>query len=700
MRRNSSLIVIGLTVVFLGLSATPPVRPPTASAQGQSNTHQASDPFASEIFQRGNPKFIRDHSFDNPKFRKRQEANPARGEAAEDTKEVRMIYLVPRDKAPREKYRAAMANAILHVQNFFQSQLGSSHNFSTFSIHNPVVEVYTTAHDASFYSSFTGSPFGRFFEAVLLDGFAVSGGGFNDPNYRWIYYIDADNACDQAIGGNAGVALLGINDLKGLTGEPGLICGAAPFTPCRWIGGLGHELAHTWLVPHPPGCGVPGGCSGGSFAENSLMWVGYASYPGTYLLDADKSQLLNPSNAAFFTPIPPLGSLSDCHVNPSLQFSAASLSFNESSNSAVITVTRTGEPLTAASVDYATSDGSASERSDYLAAAGKLHFASGETSKTITIFLVNDAFGEGAETFTLNLSNPIGCTLGPPANVTITINSDESVNGLNPVKDAGFVSDFFVRQHYTDFFNREADAPGLAFWKNQIDSCGLDLTCREIRKINVSAAFYVSGEFQETGYLVYKANQAAFNSGEQLKLSDFLPDLQEIGRDVVIGQPGAEAQLEANKQKFFMDFVQRPKFLEPGAFPSTMSAGDFVDKLNANTFDPRNPGSGGSLSGVQRSELITQLAAHTASASLRAQVLRAIVENSLFSNRQFNKAFVLMQYFGYMRRNPNDAPEPGLDFAGYNFWLGKLNDFNGNYISAEMVKAFITSGEYQHRFGP
>jgi len=61
---------------------------------------------------------------------------------------------------------------------------------------------------------------------------------------------------------------------------------------------------------------------------------------------------------------------------------------------------------------------------------------------------------------------------------------------------------------------------------------------------------------------------------------------------------------------------------------------------------------------------------------------------------------VLMQYFGYLRRNPNDAPEAGLDFTGYNFWLDKLNQFNGNFISAEMVKAFISSGEYRQRFGP
>jgi hypothetical protein len=77
-----------------------------------------------------------------------------------------------------------------------------------------------------------------------------------------------------------------------------------------------------------------------------------------------------------------------------------------------------------------------------------------------------------------------------------------------------------------------------------------------------------------------------------------------------------------------------------------------------------------------------------------------VAENQSFAQQEFNEAFVLMQYFGYLRRNPNDSPEVTLDFQGYNFWLGKLNQFNGNFVNAEMVKAFIVSGEYRQRFGP
>jgi hypothetical protein len=129
-----------------------------------------------------------------------------------------------------------------------------------------------------------------------------------------------------------------------------------------------------------------------------------------------------------------------------------------------------------------------------------------------------------------------------------------------------------------------------------------------------------------------------------------------------------------------------------------MSAAQFVDKLDSNTYDPRNPASGGALTQSERDALVSQLSADPASVSLRAQTLRAVAENSLFSTRQSNKAFVLMQYFGYLRRNPNDAPD--ADFGGYNFWLGKLNEFNGNFVNAEMVKAFLVAAEYKQRFGP
>lgn len=361
----------------------------------------------------------------------------------------------------------------------------------------------------------------------------------------------------------------------------------------------------------------------------------------------------------------------------------------------VLNVRRFNGISTSATVKYETVGVTASDRSDFNKAIGTLRFAAGESVKQVTVFTADDVRDEPDETLTLTLSEPTGGFLGTQPSIVITIVDNDDPNILtNPVDDA----QFFVRQQYRDFLNRNPDQDGFLFWVNEITSCGSDTACTEIKRINVSAAFFLSIEFQHTGYLVYKSNQAAFNSGEQLDFNSFLADTQELGRGVIIGQAGAEAQLELNKQSFFLDFVQRPAFLASGAFPITLSAAEFVDKLNANTLDPLNPASGPALTATQRDELVTQLSVDPTSPAKRAQVLRAISENSVFSERHSSKAFVLMQYFGYLRREPDDAPDTNFD--GYNFWLGKLNQFSGNFIQAEMVKAFISSLEYRQRFGP
>jgi hypothetical protein len=121
-------------------------------------------------------------------------------------------------------------------------------------------------------------------------------------------------------------------------------------------------------------------------------------------------------------------------------------------------------------------------------------------------------------------------------------------------------------------------------------------------------------------------------------------------------------------------------------YTQSVTPEQYVDALNSNA--------GGALSPSERDALVTDL---KAGAKTRAQALRAVAEDEDVSKAQFNKAFVLMQYFGYLRRDPDSAPD--ADFSGYNFWLGKLNEFGGDYIRAEMVKAFIDSVEYGKRFG-
>ncbi len=104
----------------------------------------------------------------------------------------------------------------------------------------------------------------------------------------------------------------------------------------------------------------------------------------------------------------------------------------------------------------------------------------------------------------------------------------------------------------------------------------------------------------------------------------------------------------------------------------------------------------------ERTAAVSEFGSEGTSADLtaRGRALLRVAENQTFAQQELNKAFVLIQYFGYLRRNPNDAPEATQDFQGYNFWLVKLNQFNGNFIEADMVKAFIISSEYRQRFGP
>src|SRR3989441_2680289 len=259
----------------------------------------------------------------------------------------------------------------------------------------------------------------------------------------------------------------------------------------------------------------------------------------------------------------------------------------------------------------------------------------------------------------------------------------------------------FVCQHYHDFLNRTPDADGLAFWINQITSCGSDPVCIDLKRINVSAAYFLSIEFQQTGYLVERIYKVAygdasgtstFGGAHQLavpivRFNEFLPDTQQIGQGVVVGQTGWENVLENNKQAFTLDSVQRSRFTS--AYSTTMTPAQFVDRLFANA--------GVTPSSTDRNTAIAEFgsATNTTDVAARSRALRDVAENASLNSQEFNRAFVLMQYIGYLRRNPNDAPDG--DYTGYDFWLTKLNAFIGNFVAAELVMAFITSGECRQR---
>jgi subtilisin family serine protease len=249
-------------------------------------------------------------------------------------------------------------------------------------------------------------------------------------------------------------------------------------------------------------------------------------------------------------------------------------------------------------------------------------------------------------------------------------------------------SRFLVRQQYVDFLSREPDANGFDFWVQNIESCGGDAQCREVKQIDTSASFFLSIEFKETGYLVYRLYKSAFGNlpGKPVPVqrTPFLTDTRVISKGVVVLQPGWEQQLEANKVAFIQTFVQRASFV--AEYPNGMNSAAYVDKL------------------FQKAEITPTTQERDAAISAygsgntagRAAALRLVAENAALQEKEFNSAFVLMEYFGYLQRDPDSGPN--TDFSGFNFWLDKLNTFHGNYIEAEMVKAFLSSIEYKERF--
>jgi hypothetical protein len=279
---------------------------------------------------------------------------------------------------------------------------------------------------------------------------------------------------------------------------------------------------------------------------------------------------------------------------------------------------------------------------------------------TVTPSRVNYTFSPAARSFS-QLGQTTEATFGA------TLTSSGFVNPLD-------TPEYFVRQHYLDFLGREPDEAGFNFWSDQILECGNDNACIERRRENVSAAYFLSIEFQETGGLVDGLYRASY--GVRPEFAAFMPDTRTVGLGVVVGQDGWQAKLEANKQAFIAAFVNRPAF---HAVYDSMDSSAFVDTLISHT--------GVTFTSSERDALVSGLANGTLT---RSAALRSIAENGRFVNAKFNEAFVMMEYFGYLRRD--------ADADGFAFWLNKLNQFGGNFEQAEMVKAFIVSGEFRDRF--
>jgi len=238
---------------------------------------------------------------------------------------------------------------------------------------------------------------------------------------------------------------------------------------------------------------------------------------------------------------------------------------------------------------------------------------------------------------------------------------------------------FFVEQQYRDFLGREADDSGLGFWSNEIAKCGGDAACVEARRVNTSGAFFLSIEFQNTGYMLYLFHKASF--GTMPRRNDFLVRMQAATQGLVVGQEGWQQKLAANQRAAAEAWVARADFQQRFG---QLSNQQYVDALFTNA---------GVFAGDDRAALTRGLDNGT---ETRAGVLLKLADNAELRRREQNRAFVLMQYFGYLHRNPDEGAD--TDLSGFNFWLRKLDDNGGDFHKAEMVRAFIEATEYRNRF--
>jgi hypothetical protein len=355
------------------------------------------------------------------------------------------------------------------------------------------------------------------------------------------------------------------------------------------------------------------------------------------------------------------------------QLSAAAVSVAEGANKVTLTVTLTGGTSAPVTVNFATTpdatlvncatvSGQASERCDFNTTRGTLTFAAGETSKTFDVFIVDDAYVEGSETFTVSLSNPTGgptFTLGTPTTETVTITDNDVAPGPNPID----TTTFFVRQHYIDFLNREPDPAGFTGWVNILNGCAPGNTACD--RVEVSSAFFRSDEFQVRGYFIYRFYAASL--GRIPKYPEFMMDLSRVTGFLT------PAQIEANKVAFIADFMSRPEFTTK--YDPVPAPADYVNLLE-------------STAGVTLSNKAALIAGLQGGTETRATVLRKVAESPEVTNKFFNEAFVVEAYFGYLRRNPD---------ALFTTWISILNS-TGNYRT--LVNGFVNSLEYRQRFGP
>jgi hypothetical protein len=196
-----------------------------------------------------------------------------------DFPKINVYYLIPSDRDFSQDYLDGIEKAALSIQSFYSEQIDGA----VFTTTNPLVQIIYSADNTSWHA-----------DSMWSRAIDTTGAQFNDPNNIYVIFIDAAPSCttDNVVGGTNGIAVLPENDLRGLAGLTILPdCNGYVDTQDtnRWIGGLGHELGHALGLPHPQGCddNTP------ECDSDSMMWLGFRSYPDTHLGSDAIADLMN-----------------------------------------------------------------------------------------------------------------------------------------------------------------------------------------------------------------------------------------------------------------------------------------------------------------------------------------------------------------------------------------------------------------------
>jgi uncharacterized delta-60 repeat protein len=361
---------------------------------------------------------------------------------------------------------------------------------------------------------------------------------------------------------------------------------------------------------------------------------------------------------------------------PAVQFSQRTYDVGEGAGSLSLTVTRSGDQSIPFSVNYATSDpaglqncslvnGTASSRCDYATSIGTLRFAANESSKIIFVPIIDDVYPEGTESFSIFLNTPSSpAVLGNQTLATIRIsdNGNDSSTAANPID----LTPFFVREHYIDFLGREPDPAGYAGWQNVLNNCGVTIA-EPCDRIEVSSAFYRSEEFQNRAYFIYRFYSLV---GKIPLYNQFMPDFAKVSGFLTA------QQLEANKVAFVNEFMTRTDYVNQ--YGTLNDPTVYVTALLQTVGLPNHPSKQTWIAGLSGSSPTLT----------KAQVLRSLAESGEVYQKYYNEAFVIMQYFGYLRRSAD---------ASYVHWIETMNSTGGDY--RVMINGFVNSAEYRQRFG-